>query len=113
MGLSVLTGPQEWVWQEMKAIADMRFKFQEEEDAMEVATRLASTMHLHAPEHILVAETLHEDWDPVLVSKQLFVEALRLPHINAWPPLLSIAGLACFGKVGGWCRAFQSVFDCI
>lgn len=70
---AVITGPQEWVWQEMKAIADMRFKFQEEEDAMEVATRLASTMHLHAPEHVLVAETLHETWDPVLVSPMLGV----------------------------------------
>ncbi|MEW5302568.1 MAG: hypothetical protein WDW38_002287 [Sanguina aurantia] len=47
-------GPQEWVWQEMKAIADMRFKFQEEEDAME---------------HALVAETLHQTWDPALVEQ--------------------------------------------
>lgn len=35
------TGPQEWVWREMKAIAELRWRFLEEEDAMDSVSRIA------------------------------------------------------------------------
>jgi secreted Zn-dependent insulinase-like peptidase len=39
-------GPQEWIWQELKSISELKFLFHEEEDAMDYVTRLASNMHI-------------------------------------------------------------------
>lgn len=57
-------GPQSWVWDELKGIADMRFRFLEEEDSCDLVTRLASSMGWVAPEHLLVADYLHTQWQP-------------------------------------------------
>ena len=42
---------------------------QEEEEAMDYATRLAAGMHLVAPHHVLCAEHIMEEWDPQLVRE--------------------------------------------
>ena len=60
-------GPQEWVWRELQCIHDMKFRFSEEEDAGELASRLAPSLHLVPPRHVLCAEYLHKDWKPDLV----------------------------------------------
>lgn len=57
-------GPQKWVWEEIKSIADMKFRFLEEEDSCDLVTRLASTMAWVQPEHLLVADYLHQQWQP-------------------------------------------------
>ncbi|GAX76258.1 hypothetical protein CEUSTIGMA_g3702.t1 [Chlamydomonas eustigma] len=62
-------GPQEWVYSELKSIYDMKFRFQEEEEAMEYVTQLAQTMHLVKPEHVLCSDFLIEHWDPALVAE--------------------------------------------
>jgi secreted Zn-dependent insulinase-like peptidase len=62
--LTLLAGPQEWVYHELKAIADMKFRFLEEEDSCELVTRLASTMGWVEPQHLLVADYLHQQWQP-------------------------------------------------
>lgn len=45
--LSHPAAPQERVWTELKGIADMKFRFLEEEDSCDYVTRLAGSMHLH------------------------------------------------------------------
>lgn len=60
--------PQEWVYDELKAIGEMKFRFEEEEDAASYVTRLGTAMFYYAPEHVLIATHLYEDWDPALVG---------------------------------------------
>ncbi|EFJ45023.1 hypothetical protein VOLCADRAFT_94734 [Volvox carteri f. nagariensis] len=64
-------GPQEWVWQEMRAVSEQRWRFLEEADPMDTVSRLAGAMHIARPEHTLVSEYLHERWQPDLVAKLL------------------------------------------
>ena len=52
------------MWEELKAISDMKFRFQEEEDGLDYATRLAAALPLVDPPHVLVADYLHEAWQP-------------------------------------------------
>lgn len=42
-----------------------------QEDAMDTVTRIASGMHLCAPQHVLCMDLVHERWDPQLVSELL------------------------------------------
>eukprot|EP00798_Chlamydomonas_sp_ICE-L_P021127 gene21127-28014_t len=42
-------GPQKWVWDELKAISEMKFMFQEETEAMDYVTSLSATTHLLKP----------------------------------------------------------------
>jgi len=49
----------------------MKFRFHEEEEACELAARLAGSMHRYAPQHAVAAEWLHEEWDPALVASLL------------------------------------------
>lgn len=46
----------------------MKFRFQEEEESSDYVSRLAAGMHLVKPEHVLVADYLHEEWQPDMVS---------------------------------------------
>jgi nardilysin len=57
-------GPQAWVWDEIASIAAMKFRFAEEEDSCDLVTRLASSMGWVAPQHLLAAEYMHEQWQP-------------------------------------------------
>lgn len=59
--------PQKWVFDELANIAQMRFKFAEEEDACEYALRLAADAPYYAPEHLLNGLYLYDQWDPQLV----------------------------------------------
>jgi secreted Zn-dependent insulinase-like peptidase len=96
------TGPQEWVFQELKSIANMKFQFQEEGDAMDCVTQLAQSMHMCAPEHILVQEYLHEEWDPAQVSGDGSCAVLRCAafpqprhQLNLCCAVLRCAALRC------------------
>ena len=60
-------GPQKWVFDELANIAQMRFKFAEEEDACEYALRLAADAPYYAPEHLLNGHYLYDQWNPTLV----------------------------------------------
>ena len=64
-------GPQQWVFDELANIAQMRFKFAEEEDACEYALRLAADAPYYAPEHLLNGHYLYDRWDPKLVSQSV------------------------------------------
>lgn len=61
-------GPQRWVFDELAAISNLKFRFTEEEDACEYVSRLAADMPHYAPEHALCGPHLYENWKPSLVS---------------------------------------------
>jgi nardilysin len=60
-------GPQRWVFEELGAIARLKFQWAEEEEACELVSRLACDMPLYAPAHALCGTYLYEDWRPELV----------------------------------------------
>ena len=64
-------GPQRWVFDELAAIAQLKFQFAEDEDACELVSRLASDMPLYAPQHALLGPYLHDEWRPDLVREAL------------------------------------------
>jgi Middle or third domain of peptidase_M16 len=61
-------GPQRWVWEELRDISAMKFRFQEEEEPCDTVTRLASCLGWVPPHHVLCADYLHEKWTPDQVS---------------------------------------------
>eukprot|EP00899_Mesostigma_viride_P003587 jgi/Mesvir1/13229/Mv12754-RA.3 len=60
--------PLEWVYRELETISNLKFQFQEEEEASNYVVRLSGNLHRHPPAHALNAEYLYNDWDPALVS---------------------------------------------
>ena len=64
-------GPQEWVFNEVAAVKDIEFRFQEEEEADEYTVRLARSMHHFRPEHILAGEYMLTDWNETIMSATL------------------------------------------
>ena len=63
-------GPQRWVFDELAAVAEQRFRFAEDEEASEFVSRLAASLPLYAPKHALNGSYLHEEWRPELVSSR-------------------------------------------
>ena len=64
-------GPQEWVWTEIAAASNIKFKFAEEEEAQDYVQELAVSLRLYRAEHILEGDYLHDKWDPQLVRETL------------------------------------------
>lgn len=60
-----------WAFDELRSIAEMKFRFAEEEDACEYVTHLAADMRLYRPPHVLKGAYLYDDWDPELVKRLL------------------------------------------
>ena len=60
-------GPQEWVYDELKAVREMRFRFHQEIGADEYVQSLAADMLTYAPEHTLSGGYLYKEWDAGLV----------------------------------------------
>jgi secreted Zn-dependent insulinase-like peptidase len=46
-----------------------RYRFQEEQDATETVTQLASEMRVFSPQHILVGSYLYGKWDASLIQQ--------------------------------------------
>ena len=65
-------GPPEWVHAEMRELAALRFRYQEEEEEMEYARRLAiSMLQRLEPAECLSGDLLITSWEPELVSSVL------------------------------------------
>lgn len=64
-------GPQAWAYNEMSAISNMKFRFQEEEDAADYVTQLATDLHIYPPEHVLIGPYHHDDFDGDLINELL------------------------------------------
>eukprot|EP00958_Prasinococcus_capsulatus_P015793 scaffold1697_cov363-Prasinococcus_capsulatus_cf.AAC.1 len=63
--------PQRWVFDELKLMAEMEFRFQEEEEAEDLAVRLATSMPWFKAEHALVGEYLYTEWDESAIAALL------------------------------------------
>ena len=63
----VTHGVQEWVWQEQKALADIKWKFLEKRSPITTASDLAGSMQLYPAEDVLSWAFQYEEWDPVQV----------------------------------------------
>jgi len=64
-------GPQRWVWDEMAAVAGLRFRYLEEEDPADYVTGIAANLLRYPTEHCLSADYVHEEWDEELVRNIL------------------------------------------
>jgi nardilysin len=60
-------GPQKWVYDELKAVREMRFRFHQEISADEYVQSLAADMLTYAQEHTLSGGFLYKEWDAGLV----------------------------------------------
>ena len=55
-------------------------RFQEEEDASDYVTQLATDLHIYPPHHVLLGPYLHQEFDPDLVSQGYSLTRCSLPH---------------------------------
>lgn len=68
--------PPRWIWDEIAAIAEMRFRYAEKEEEIEYARRLAISMQSrYDPVHTLSGDALYSEWAP-----QSIVELLGKMH---------------------------------
>lgn len=88
-------GPKKWVFDELANIAQMRFKFAEEEDACEYALRLAADAPYYAPEHLLNGHYLYDQWNPTLVRNILTSRLSSLMNMGMQKTCLEFLNLAC------------------
>lgn len=58
IGMIRRAGPMDWVWDELKGIADMGYRFLDKSHPSDYVVRLANNMQVHAPEHTLSGEYL-------------------------------------------------------
>lgn len=61
-------GPQQWVYQELADVGNMKARFKEEQDAADYVAGIVASMQEVQPQHVLVADDAFRDWDPQLVS---------------------------------------------
>jgi secreted Zn-dependent insulinase-like peptidase len=62
-GMLQRSGPQEWVWQEMKETADMNFRFINKVEPASYATGLANGMHIYSIPHTVCGAHLQFECD--------------------------------------------------
>eukprot|EP00943_MAST-04B_sp_MAST-4B-sp1_P002723 g2723.t1 len=64
-----LAKPQEWIWQEMKDINEMNFRFKQKSEVDNYVSSIAASMESVKPEHILSHRYLVEDYDPKFIGE--------------------------------------------
>ena len=58
IGMIQRTGPQDWVWQELKDIAEMGFRYKDKSDPADYAVECSNHLQIYAPEHVIAGNTL-------------------------------------------------------
>lgn len=64
-------GPKQWIYQEMSAINNNRFRYKDKERTNQYVQALAKDMHLYAPIDILVGHYQYSSFQPDLITKIL------------------------------------------
>ncbi|XP_035713273.1 insulin-degrading enzyme [Folsomia candida] len=64
-------GPQLWVWEEMKDVSAMLFRFKEKERPQSLVSRLSSIMHSYPLEDVLSAGYILTEYKPSLIKEIL------------------------------------------
>nr|XP_043635992.1 nardilysin-like [Erigeron canadensis] len=63
--------PQEWIYQELKDVANMNFTFAEEQSQDTYAIGLSENLLYYPPEHTIYGNYAHEVWDEEMVEHVL------------------------------------------
>lgn len=63
--------PQQWIFDEMKAVAEVDFRFQQKSPAARFASRLSSIMQRPLPRERLLSHSVIREFDPDLIKKAL------------------------------------------
>eukprot|EP00742_Colponemidia_sp_Colp-10_P005576 GILJ01005960.1.p1 GENE.GILJ01005960.1~~GILJ01005960.1.p1 ORF type:complete len:1056 (+),score=190.79 GILJ01005960.1:47-3214(+) len=63
------TGPLRWIYDELKTVADMKFKFAEKIDPVEYVEELAVSMIYHPMEHVLTGSEVFYEFDELLLAR--------------------------------------------
>jgi secreted Zn-dependent insulinase-like peptidase len=71
IGMLKKVGHQEWIYTELKEIAEMKFKFLDKKEPSSYVTRLANNMQIFAPEHVISGSYLFHENKPDLVDQFL------------------------------------------
>lgn len=61
-------GPQRWIWDELKLVSEMKFRFAEEDDSADLASAASVYAQMYRPEHVLCADYLFDEYDPDLIT---------------------------------------------
>lgn len=63
LGMILKSGPKDWVWDELRDIAEMDFRFLDKIDASDYAVNIANFMQLYPPELVLCGDKLQFEKD--------------------------------------------------
>ncbi|OQR74836.1 nardilysin-like [Tropilaelaps mercedesae] len=78
-------GPQQWLWNELKQIADFDFRFQEEEEARDYVCNMCQAMQEYPEEHYLCGSELYMEYKPEALRKlmdQMMPETCNIMYHN-------------------------------
>ncbi|KAJ3143098.1 Insulinase (Peptidase M16) [Physocladia obscura] len=64
-------GIKDWIYEECKAISEMRFRFEEKRNPASFASHVAGEMHDYAPEHILCGSSIMFEMDKEKIQNLL------------------------------------------
>jgi hypothetical protein len=92
----------------MAAIAAMKFRFHEEEDASDTVSRIAGLMHTRQPQHLLSGDYLHESWDPALVRGG----GARVLRWRACCASWGCCAAVLLGLLGCWAAVLLGLLGC-
>ncbi|XP_060071056.1 nardilysin-like [Ylistrum balloti] len=62
------SGPQEWLFQELKQIEDSKFRWKEQGDAVNYVEKVSESMHMFPWEDVLTGRTILYDYEPKMIS---------------------------------------------
>lgn len=71
VGLMRRRGPEAWRFEELAAVAELGFRFQEKTSATGFVYQVAPRFQKYPPEHVLMAPHLMTDFDPALIHAYL------------------------------------------
>ncbi|KAK2997923.1 hypothetical protein RJ639_026079 [Escallonia herrerae] len=60
--------PQEWIFKELQDIANMEFRFAEEQPQDDYAAELAENLLVYPPEHVIYGDYAYEVWDAQMIK---------------------------------------------
>lgn len=69
-----LSGPQKWIFDEIRSMGEANYRFNEEEDPWDLTERMVTALlpcYGRLEEHILSADTVIREWDPTAVQDLL------------------------------------------
>jgi insulysin len=62
-------GPQEWIFEETKTVADCSFRFLNKREPMDYTSSIATNVHMYDPEHILSGDYVFRTFEPTILTE--------------------------------------------